>query len=269
MNIYRRIFKRFFLIALSLLGIAFVINQIVDRDDDRIPAFITFTLAYFLIAYLILPRVIHITLTLFRRGRIPRFTRAHDALPADPVNIILVGSEKELKHAFQKAGWEEADPLNLRTSWKMTITFLRNKPYPRAPFSSLFLFGRKQDHGFQLAIGNSPRKRHHIRFWGVNLNPDVDWTDIHYWITKHTVNPSKPLMWVGSATKDLGIGLARLTYQITHTTDKNVDQERAFVLSSLRDAGLIAKEQIFESGDFMVGKYSSDGKIIMAHLKSE
>jgi hypothetical protein len=51
----------------------------------------------------------------------------------------------------------------------MIRTFIFNKPYPTAPFSTLYLFGRGQDIGFQKAIDNSPRKRHHIRFWALSL----------------------------------------------------------------------------------------------------
>ena len=36
--------------------------------------------------------------------------------------------------------------------------------------SILYLFGRGQDIGFQKAIDNSPRKRHHIRFWALKSN---------------------------------------------------------------------------------------------------
>ena len=35
--------------------------------------------------------------------------------------------------------------------------------------SQLYLFGRGQDIGFQKAIDDSPRKRHHIRFWALAL----------------------------------------------------------------------------------------------------
>ncbi|WP_342021788.1 LssY C-terminal domain-containing protein [Methyloceanibacter marginalis] len=37
----------------------------------------------------------------------------------------------------------------------MAKTFVLNQPYPTAPFSTLFLFGRGQDIGFQKAIGDS------------------------------------------------------------------------------------------------------------------
>ena len=44
-----------------------------------------------------------------------------------------------------------------------------NSPYPTAPFSTLYLFARGQDVGFQKAIDSSPRKRHHVRFWALGL----------------------------------------------------------------------------------------------------
>jgi hypothetical protein len=53
------------------------------------------------------------------------------------------------------------------SSWRMIRAFVLNSPYPTAPFSTLYLFGRGQDIGFQKAIDNSPRNRHHVRFWAL------------------------------------------------------------------------------------------------------
>jgi LssY C-terminus len=59
--------------------------------------------------------------------------------------------------------------LGFANSWRMVRAFIFNSPYPAAPFSTLYLFGRGQDIGFLKAIDNSPRKRHHIRFWALSL----------------------------------------------------------------------------------------------------
>ena len=56
----------------------------------------------------------------------------------------------------------------------MTQAFVLNAPYPTAPFSTLYLFGRPQDVGFQEPIDDSPRKRHHIRFWALGLTRSED-----------------------------------------------------------------------------------------------
>ena len=79
-----------------------------------------------------------------------------------PRNIALVGALGQLRAAFAALDWTEADRLNLVSSWRMVRAFVLNAPYPTAPFSTLFLFGRGQDIGFQKAIDDSPRKRHHV-----------------------------------------------------------------------------------------------------------
>jgi hypothetical protein len=83
------------------------------------------------------------------------------------VNVALIGTLQQLRSAFASLGWSEADQLGLASSWGMIRAFVFNSPYPTAPFSSLYLFGRGQDIGFQKAIDNSPRKRHHVRFWAL------------------------------------------------------------------------------------------------------
>src|SRR6202007_1806045 len=92
-----------------------------------------------------------------------------DGLPGDPVNLALIGTFQQLRSGFAAAGWSEADRLGVATSWHMVQAFVFNSPYPTAPFSTLYLFGRGQDIGFQKAIDNTPRKRHHVRFWALSL----------------------------------------------------------------------------------------------------
>ncbi len=85
--------------------------------------------------------------------------------------------QRQLASAFKAMGWTQADALGLASSWRMAKAFVLNRPYPAAPFSTLYLFGRGQDVGFQCAIDNSPRKRHHVRFWGCPLDRSEDAID--------------------------------------------------------------------------------------------
>jgi hypothetical protein len=168
--------------------------------------------------------------------------------------------------AFAKADWYEADKLTLRSAWKMMLAFVRNKPYPTAPFSALYLFGNIQYVGFQQAIGNSPRQRHHVRFWPANLGTFIDPTDVKYWSTKHEVNPDEVVIWFGAATKDTGFSIKGLTYQFTHSIDPNVDEEREYILTALRNARCIDAEQIIDMGKLTKVKYISDGQVKAAHI---
>jgi hypothetical protein len=222
---------------------------------------------YFTLAYFFLPRIIYILVLLTRRSKIPRYTHAPDGVLADPVNIILFGSEEALKEAFSEADWSQADAITPRTVWKMFRAFFWNKSYPKAPFSPLFLFGRKQDYGFQKQIGKSPRMRHHVRFWAANIEREIDLESSLYWVKKKKVDKDKPLMWVGAASKDVGFGLARFTYQLTHSVDEEVDKERDFIIDSLLSKRKIADIKLFATDALVKGKYVSDSRIITAYLK--
>jgi translation elongation factor EF-1beta len=193
-------------------------------------------------------------------------TRAGTGLVTDPVNLLLAGSTDELIWAFKEAGWYQADPLTVRTALKMIRRFAMNRPYHEAPFSAHFLFGRKQDIGFQQPIGNSPRKRHHVRFWAADVDPQFEINNIQFWFQKREVDHSKPITWVGSATKDIGFGLTRLSYQVTHRIDKYVDEERDFIMHSLQEVEAVVEDFFVETCEPVVGKFVSDGKIRWARL---
>lgn len=262
-----RFFERITIIIVNVAILWLIASQILGRLDQKLPFFFALVITYLISAYIILPPIIHLALLLSRRGRIPRFTRARDGFYVDPVNIILTGSKDQLLNVFNKIGWSKADPLTLKTSSKMIKTFLLNKSYPQAPFSSLFLFGRKQDIGFQESIKNSPRKRHHIRFWATNTDKIIDPLDAKYWTKKHRLSHSKIFTWIGAGSEDIGLGFKKFTYQVSHRVDPNVDRERDYILAKLKKANCIGKINYYKSGKFTIGKYTSDGRIAVAKLK--
>lgn len=253
-----------FLISAGIIW--WVISVIFVRLDQKLPWFIALLLTYIISAYIILPRLIRLILLITRKGRIPRFTRASDGLHVDPINLILIGTKENLEKAFEKIEWQKADKLNPKSVTKMIRTFLANKPYPKAPFSSLYLFGRRQDIGFQQSINNSPRKRHHIRFWAINTDKIIDPFDIKFWTKKQKIQSDKIFMWVGAGSQDIGFGIKKLTYQITHRVDPDVDRERKYILDLLKKSKSIGKTHYYKSGNFKIGKYISDGKIAVAKL---
>ena len=268
MSFVLRMLKRFFITIVALSTLWFIVEKIFDRLDQRMSLFSALVLTYFISAYILLPRVIRLTAIIVRSGHIPHFSRSSDGLPADPVNIMLIGSEAKLQTAFQQLGWYKAQHITVSSAIKMVKALLLNQTYPEAPFSYLYLFGRKQDAGFQQAIGNSPRYRHHVRFWGVSGDPELDFTDKKYWTKKQKGKGVEPTVWVGAGVKDMGLTFARLTYQITHKVDKNIDEERDYIISLLKKNNLISEAKFIEPGQFAVGKkYISDGKIIVATLK--
>ena len=264
----KRWIKRLIRLTLAASVIWLIVWPIFKRLDQVLPMAIAILLTYYLSAYVILPRIIRIVLLVFRKGRIPRFTTASDGYYVDPVNIILIGTKEDLIKAFEKIDWVKADKLNLRSSEKMIRTFLANKPYPAAPFSNLYLFGRRQNIGFQQSVGNSPRRRHHIRFWAINTDKVIDPFDKKFWNKKQKIKPDKIFTWVGAASEDTGFAFARLTYQLSHKINPNVDMERKYILNLLKESKCVGKVTYYKPGEIRLGKYTSDGRIAVAKLKN-
>jgi hypothetical protein len=228
-------------------------------------------LTYGLAAYLILPRAVHMGLKILKRKHVPRYTLTGDGLPGDPINLVLIGTRQQLQAAFAAAGWSTADRLGLTSSWHMCQAFVLKSPYPTAPFSTLYLFGRGQDIGFQKAIDNSPRKRHHIRFWALSLaRAEKTIGHAEFWLNTDRPPRHERVLWVGAGTRDTGFSLTRLTFQITHATDADTNAERDYIIADLRNNQVIAEVRSYQAGQHLpverVNHYIADGDVTVATL---
>lgn len=262
-----RFIQRLIIDIVALLVLVFVFVNMFVFFDRHIPMFIAWIITYIIVAYFILPLTIHLTVIITRSGRIPKFTLAKDGLIGDPVNIIFYGDKQKLLKAFDVIGWKEADKLTFKTGYNMLKSIILKKPYPRAPFSNFYLFGRRQDIGLQEDVNNNPIKRHHIRFWAGNFDVIVNPEDVDLWSRKNNVDVENADVWIGSASYDMGVGLDVLTYQLTHRVDHYVDAERDYVIKLLQDADIIDSVNKYEAGKFKIGKYISDGVIYEVRLK--
>ncbi len=186
---------------------------------------------------------------------------------------MLIGTLQQLRDAFATAGWAQADALGLRSSWRMVRAFVLNKPYPTAPFSTLFLFGRGQDIGFQRAIDDSPRKRHHVRFWGLPLAEAERTIDsAAFWLDSGRPADGARALWVGAGTKDIGLSFTPLSFQVTHATDSDTNLERDYIIAQLASHHAIGSVSSYRPGDSLttgkVNHYVTDGQVAMADLSS-
>ena len=257
-------------LGLGILTIWLIVS-VFRFTDRRLPTVLALAITYGIAAYIVLPRIVRVGLKILLRKRVPRFTITGDGLPGDPVNLVVTGTLKQLHAAFKLAGWSEADRLGLASSWRMVRAFLLNSPYPTAPFSTLYLFGRCQDVGFQKAIDNSPRKRHHIRFWALSLaHAEANLGKASFWLNTDRPPEEARVHWVGAATKDTGIFLTRLTFQITHATDSDTNTERDYIIDELRKNGLIGAINSYKAGQHLasehVNHYVTDGEVTAASL---
>ena len=270
MRLLKRLLHRLLVFGLGILSV-WLIVFVFRLTDHRLPTILAVALTYGIAAYIVLPRVVRVGLKILQRRRVPRFTITGDGLPGDPINLVLIGTRQQLQSAFAVVGWSEADRLGLVSSWRMVRAFVFNSPYATAPFSTLYLFGRGQDIGFQKAIDNSPRKRHHIRFWASSLTrAEATVGTAGFWLNTDRPAHHERVLWVGAGTKDTGLSLTKLTFQITHATDSDTNAERDHIIAELTKNGVIVDVNSYRSGQRLptqrVNHYITDGEVTVASL---
>jgi len=158
---------------------------------------------------------------------IPNITHTGTGIPADPLNVALIGTQDEVMKSMVAAKWYPADPLTFRSCRKIASATVLKHPYDEAPVSSLYLWGRKQDLAFEQPVGDDPRQRHHVRFW-----------------ESDKVDPDGRPVWVGAAIYDRRVGFSHTTGQITHHTAADIDTERDKLFHDLEQTGDLAEVSI-------------------------
>jgi len=188
----------------------------------------------------------------------PKTTRTAQNIPGDPLNIGLIGTEDEVVQAMLGSRWHPADAITLKSSLRIASSVLRDRPYADAPVSSLFVFGRKQDLAFEKPVGESARRRHHVRFWK----------------SQEFGRGGVPL-WIGAVTYDKSVGLSHRTGQITHHIGPDIDAERDGLVADLRKGGWLGELfQVTGIGATVLGRngggdrYYSDGELTIGVLSS-
>ena len=188
--------------------------------------------SYAMVAYVVLPAAwtgyhrVAVHRTAVRREPPARFTRTREGIPADPLNVALVGSRAELIAAMQDAGWVEADRITFRSGLRDAKSVLFDRPYRAAPMSTQYLWNRPQELAFEQMVGRSPRRRHHARFW--RIEPGTE---------------TAAATWVGAATFDRSVGVSRFTGEVMHHIDPRVDLEREKVFADLARAGWLGEKR--------------------------
>jgi hypothetical protein len=187
---------------------------------------------------------------------LPMVTRTAQGIPGDPINVGLIGDERDVVCAMHAAGWYPADPVTLRSSIAIVGSVLLERAYKDAPVSNLFYLGRREDLAFEKPEGASADRRHHVRFWKVMDKGAED----------------RPV-WLGADTFDRGVGVSHFTGAITHHIDADVDAERDLLATDLENARMVtAKYQVTGVGLTLTGRngggdlYYTDGEVWILRL---
>lgn len=196
-----------------------------------------------MLAYLALPRLHRILTAIYVPDYFIGRTRTSDGLLGDPVNAAVRGSEDALHAAMERAGWVRADPVTLRSSWRIITSTVTRRSYDQAPVSPLFLFGRMQDFAYQQEVAGNPAKRHHVRFW---RTPEG-------WLLPGGARVD----WIAAGTFDRAVGFSLFTLQVTHKIDADIDVERDHLIETVRAANpTVGVERLH---DFSSGYHSRNG----------
>lgn len=265
-------------LAVLLPGFVFVyiaVTKIFPYFDQRLPLAIAAFFSYLVTAYVIAPACVRVYRILRPANHLPLYCITPDGFASDPLNIGIIATRYDLVKAMQKAGWYVADKHSLKNLVRQGLSTVYGWTYNNAPVSNLYLFGRKQDIAFEIPIEGAPGSRHHVRFWATTYKKDSP-IDIHAidWHHRREHVRDDKLLWVGAASKDVGIGFIRHNLQITHMIDPDTNSEREKIVGQLKKAKLSKKVTSITLGKpykvinrVLNGSLHTDGKMDIVSLK--
>jgi hypothetical protein len=135
--------------------------------------------------------------------------------PSDIVNVLFLGSRSQLDRAFYASGWFQAQRKSPISLYRMYLALTKRYGYPKAPTNALTLNGIPSVFVQQKSL-DTVQKRHHVRVWQYPQRPDV---------------------WLGAAAEDVGFRFKLAHW--THSTDPDIDSERAKVVNDLAYIGCL------------------------------
>ena len=178
--------------------------------------------------------------------------------PGDLVNFVLVGSQQQVISALKAAGWVVADKDNKQAVVGALLATLQKNAYTTLPMSTLYLFGRAQDFGYENAQAvQVAEERNHFRIWQAPFK-----------------GPNQQVLWAGAGTHDIGIERdQRKPDALTHKIDPNVDKERDFIGDTLQQAGWVEAmsymdrpNQVKQTKTATGGEITTDGRTLVIVL---
>jgi LssY C-terminus len=175
----------------------------------------------------------------------------------DMVNFVIIGSEKQVQSALDAANFHVADTSDKKAVLEAALTTYENKNYLAMPMSTLYLFNRRQDFGYEQAEPIAMvASRHHFRLW------------------KAPFTWNGQTVWVGAGTHDIGFAKDKRNGNVTHKIDPNVDGERENIGSSLQKGGKVKSMSYYlppnpvqDAKNATGDGYHSDGRVLVVFMQ--
>ena len=141
----------------------------------------------------------------------------------DPLNLVLIGDTNDIVPALVRRGWHATEVIWSEALKRTIKSFLQGERYRYSPISPLYVYGRKQDIGWQKARGTI-NERNHMRFW---LSP---------------IRIRGQKVFVGQISRDIGVKFTLKSPTIsTHVIDPDVDEARRYFVEDLAYSQALAR----------------------------
>ncbi len=192
-------------------------------------------------------------------NQLPRYSQSMTGAVMDPINLIFVGQERDIKRAFKKAGWHGAHPANPIFILLGLLSGPTKRTYSNGPFSPHFVNIGLQDMGFQkLTKKQNFSQRHHIRIWKSGI-----------------VLSENKRVWIAAASYDIKLKIQLSPPFIHHEIDPNLDTEREFITTDLQKSGATRLKSVHMNNPIYAAdpaanatgaNYFTDGRAVVIEL---
>jgi hypothetical protein len=191
-------------------------------------------------------------------AKLPKHSLSITGARMDPMNLIFVGTDTQLKLAFKTAGWRRANPASPVHLLYGLLTVVTGRSYRTAPFMPHFINIGLQDFAFQMVEGSSAKQRHHLRIWRTGIRM-----------------PDGKRIWLGACCFDISVKAQLRPPFVHHGTDPNFDKERDFIVRNLENQGAYRLKSVIMSEPVLAshprsnahgGKYFTDGRAVVVEV---
>lgn len=186
----------------------------------------------------------------------PRYSETITGKPMEPINIVIVGTEKELNKSFESSGWFKADQSNLSAYIKLLNALVFRKDYLQAPGTPSFWDTIPNNISFSKP---TTEKTFAFKY------------HVHFWNTPFVTEKQIPI-WMGTVHFDKEIKRTKFLLP-AHTIDPAVDKQRDFLKNDLEKNQMTTQIDEFQIVEPTLGKnvidpFFTDGKAFLIFLKN-
>jgi hypothetical protein len=91
-----------------------------------------------------------------------------------------------------------------------------------------------------------------------------------FWLNTDRPPLDTSVYWVGAGTRDTGFSLTKFTFQVTHATDSDTNDERDYIVAELSRHRLIDSPRSYKAGQHLpaerINHYVIGGEVFAADL---